>query len=77
MTRHCTACDKAYPTELAEQINPHWWNLQNYFGFHGFFCGECYSAVAHDCYENPKNPEACIAMRFKLNQWPKEKACAF
>jgi hypothetical protein len=77
MTRqHCTACDKVYPTELAEQTRREWWNLQNYFGFYGFFCPNCFDAVDH-WDDKPRNPEACIAMRFKLNQWPNKKACAF
>jgi len=39
--------------------------LRNYHGFSGQMCGECYSKIAHDGFNNPKDPKEFLLMVLK------------
>lgn len=45
-----------------------WWHLNNYHGFRGSFCPECYSMISHDAYGQPCYPEQHLFMVLKLQQ---------
>ncbi len=44
-----------------------WW-LNNYFGFNGHWCSDCYDKIAHNSYGKPNDPEAYLLMCLKLGK---------
>ena len=50
MKSACDNCGEQKQDQLA-------WILRNYFGISGYFCIDCYDLVAHDAYNNPKDPD--------------------
>ena len=43
-----------------------WWHLNDYYGFRGSFCGDCYDRIAHDAQGNPINPGEHLLMTLRL-----------
>jgi hypothetical protein len=43
-----------------------WWHLQDYYGFRGSFCPECYNKISHDAWGNPVNPGEHLLMTLRL-----------
>jgi hypothetical protein len=41
-----------------------WWSLNNYYGFSGWFCPDCYDKVSHRNGE-PENPAEYVTMLLK------------
>ena len=56
----CTGCG-IMPQPSAEQ----WWHLNDYYGFTGFYCPDCYDKISHDSYGNPQDPEGFTLMLLK------------
>ena len=63
--RLCTGCERPYDGGMSVGKFT-WWNLNNYHGFRGFFCPQCYDMVSHDSYSNPTDPEGYLLMTIKL-----------
>jgi hypothetical protein len=47
-----------------ENENRQWWSLNNYYGFTGWFCPDCYNKVSHRNGE-PENPAEYVTMLLK------------
>jgi hypothetical protein len=58
----CRGCD----TEKVQARWGQWWHLQDYYGFRGSFCGECYDKIAHDAQGRPTNPGEHLLMTLRL-----------
>jgi hypothetical protein len=43
-----------------------WCHLNDYYGFRGSFCGDCYDKIAHDALGNPTNPGEHLLMALRL-----------
>lgn len=59
----CTNCGKEKVVEKGQHDG--WWNLSNYYGIRGHFCGKCYDKVSHDSYGRPEQPGEYIAILLK------------
>jgi len=57
---NCTNCGKP------QDRNGQWWRLNNYFGFTGLFCPNCYDMISHDAYGKPNHPLGCEIIKFIL-----------
>lgn len=57
----CRGCDQSVIT-----AGQYGWSLNNYYGFSGVFCADCYDRIAHDSRRKPKRPADYLAMRIKL-----------
>ena len=50
------------------------WFLKNYHGLHGTWCSKCYDLIAHDGYDNPKNPTEYLMILLKQEKRDGKKA---
>jgi len=59
--RNCKVCGMENTTKEKQ-----FWNLQNYFGVTGYFCGDCFDLVSHDSYSKPNTPAEYTAYLLKF-----------
>ena len=66
MFKGCRGCGSEMTREKTVKESIQWWNLNNYFGISGVFCGDCYEKVSHDSYGNPNHPAELAFMLLKM-----------
>ena len=63
MNETCVHCKKANKSNSCGQF----WYLKDYFKMNGLWCSKCYDLIAHDGYDNPKNPTEYLMILLKQN----------
>ena len=57
----CRACNTTKEVRQGQ-----WWSLNNYFGFTGNFCPDCYDKISHNSYRQPNRPKDYTMILLKL-----------